>query len=517
MSLENVAQENYRLRRVIGDLVAFANVPAAWIGGGPQQIAESIVDLLKAALRLDGAYLQLNCGDEKFVQASRASDCPAFAEWLKSQENAWMAAAPKQQGMEISSGGRALYVLISPIGINAEAGFVATAAYRPDYPTETEALLLSVAANQALISFRTFVLLSEGRRNEEMIVALTEEIDQASMFEEIVGSSPAIQGTLSRVAKVAPTDTTVLILGETGTGKELIARAIHKLSPRSHHPIVSVNCAATPPSLIASELFGHEKGAFTGALQRRLGRFELAKGGTILLDEIGELPPETQIALLRVLQERQFERVGGTQVLMADARVIASTNRDLQAAVAAGTFRMDLFYRLNVFPIEVPPLRERSEDIPTLVEYFVQRYARKLGKRITNVSEQTMELFQTYHWPGNIRQLQNVIERSVILCDGEVFRVDESWLLSRSLHGSVSPILLSERLQNQEREIIEEVLAKTRGRIAGPSGAAAMLGIPPSTLDSRIKSLMIDKNRFKVESNYPPPASHENSGNPQKQ
>src|SRR5207249_3050142 len=208
-------------------------------------------------------------------------------------------------------------------------------------------------------------------------LALKEGIDRSSMFEEIVGASPVLQDVLARIAKVAPTDSTVLITGETGTGKELIARAIHKRSQRSRHAIVSVNCAATPPSLIASELFGHEKGAFTGALQRRLGRFELAKGGTIFLDEVGELPLETQIALLRVLQEREFERLGGTHVLSADVRVIASTNRDLEAAVAAGAFRMDLFYRLNVFPIEVPPLRERSEDIPTLVEYFVQRMARQ--------------------------------------------------------------------------------------------------------------------------------------------
>jgi transcriptional regulator with GAF, ATPase, and Fis domain len=356
-----------------------------------------------------------------------------------------------------------------------------------------------VAANQALISSRTSGLLSEGSRNEQVMVALEEQIDRASMFEEIVGSSPAIKHVLSRVTRVAPTDTTVLILGETGTGKELIARALHRRSQRSGHAIVSVNCSATPPSLIASELFGHEKGAFTGALERRLGRFELARGGTIFLDEIGELPSETQIALLRVLQEREFHRVGGTRVLLADVRVIASTNRDLEAAVAGGTFRMDLFYRLNVFPIEVPPLCERSEDIPKLVEYFVQRYARKLGKKITNVSKEALKLFQTYPWPGNIRELQNVIERSVILSEGEVFRVDESWLLSQLPQESLSSKSLSKRLRNQEREMIEEALAKSRGRIAGPSGAAAMLGIHPSTLDSRIKNLRIKKGRFRAD------------------
>ncbi len=299
------------------------------------------------------------------------------------------------------------------------------------------------------------------------------------------------------MASVAPTDTTVLILGETGAGKELIARAIHRRSKRAEHAIVSVNCSATPPSLIASELFGHEKGAFTGAIERRLGRFELARGGTIFLDEIGELPVETQIALLRVLQEREFDRLGGTDALSADVRVIASTNRDLEAAVAAGTFRMDLFYRLNVFPIEVPPLRERGEDIPKLVEYFVQRYARRLGKKITKIGKQTLKLFRNYSWPGNIRELQNVVERSVILCEGEVFSVDESWLISRPPRDNTSAKSLSTRLQNREREIIEEVLAKSKGRIAGPSGAAAALGIPPSTLDSRIKNLKIKKARFK--------------------
>jgi transcriptional regulator with GAF, ATPase, and Fis domain len=499
MTIETVTEENRQLRQIIRDLVALASVPAAWIGREPQQIAESFSDLLMSTLRLDGAYLRLNRQDEKPIQLVRAPQCPEFAEWLKSQETqAWATACgTNQQRIEIPCGSRTLYVSVIPIGINAEAGSIATAVYRPGYPTETETLLLSVTTNQALISFQTSALLSEGKRNEQVMMALGEEIDRTAMFEEIVGSSPAIRHVLGRVTSVAPTDSTVLILGETGTGKELIARAIHRRSQRSGHPFVSVNCAATPPSLIASELFGHEKGAFTGALQRRLGRFELAKGGTLFLDEIGEVPPETQVALLRVLQERKFERVGGTQILLADARVIASTNRDLEAAIAAGTFRMDLFYRLNVFPIEVPPLRGRSEDIPTLVEYFVQRYARKLGKKITNVSEQTLKLFQTYHWPGNIRELQNVIERSVILCEGEVLRVDESWVLSRSPQGSLSSKALPKRLQKHEREIIEEALAKSKGRVSGSAGAAAKLGISPSTLDSRIKSLKINKNRFR--------------------
>ncbi len=330
-------------------------------------------------------------------------------------------------------------------------------------------------------------------------VALREEIDRASMFEEIVGTSPALRAVLSRVSKVAPTDSTVLITGETGTGKELIARAIHRRSHRSSRPFVSVNCAAIPRDLIASELFGHEKGAFTGAIQRRLGRFELAEGGTIFLDEIGELPAETQIALLRVLQEREFERVGGTGSIRSNVRVIAATNRDLQVAIAANTFRSDLFYRLNVFPIEVPPLRERREDIPVLVEYFLDRFARKAGKSIRSVNKRSLESLQSYPWPGNIRELQNVIERSVIVCDTEDFSVDESWLsrqpLSNEPKGQPE---LSRKLAAQEKEMIEAALRESRGRVSGPSGAAAKLGIPGSTLDSKIRSLRIDKNRFKA-------------------
>jgi transcriptional regulator with GAF, ATPase, and Fis domain len=330
-------------------------------------------------------------------------------------------------------------------------------------------------------------------------VALREEIDQASMFEEIVGKSPALQSLLSRVSKVAPTDSTVLITGETGTGKELVARAIHKRSHRSASAFISVNCAAIPRDLIASELFGHEKGAFTGATQQRLGRFELAGGGTIFLDEVGELPAETQIALLRVLQEHEFERVGGTRSIRTDVRVIAATNRDLQAAIAGGTFRRDLYYRFNVFPIEVPSLRERREDIPVLVEYFIHRYARKAGKSIRGINAKSLELLQSYPWPGNIRELQNVIERSVILCDTENFSIDESWLSRQPLASDPKGRTeLTRKLASQEKEMIEAALRESGGRVSGPSGAATKLGVPGSTLDSKIRSLKINKNRFKT-------------------
>jgi len=331
-------------------------------------------------------------------------------------------------------------------------------------------------------------------RTRQENVALREQIDQVFMFEEIVGSSPALKTVLSSIVKVAPTDSTVLIAGETGTGKELVARAIHKGSQRAGHAFIAVNCASIPASLIASELFGHEKGAFTGALQRRQGRFELAHSGTIFLDEIGELPAETQVALLRVLQERQFERVGGSRVISTDVRIIAASNRDLAAAIAAGTFRADLFYRLNVFPIHVPPLRNRKEDIPMLVEYFVGRYAEKARKQISKIDKNTLKLCQSYPWPGNIRELQNIVERSVILCTGDTFWIDEAWLSSQDAPPLESSRPLIQSVQNYERQLIEAALAESNGKIAGPNGAAAKLGIPRSTLDAKIKQLNIKKH-----------------------
>jgi transcriptional regulator with GAF, ATPase, and Fis domain len=329
--------------------------------------------------------------------------------------------------------------------------------------------------------------------------ALRHEVNQVSMFEEIVGTSPSLQGVLSRVTKVAPTDSTVLITGETGTGKELIARAIHKKSKRSQRAFISVNCAALAPSLIFSELFGHEKGAFTGAMQRRLGRFELANGGTIFLDEVGELPPDTQVGLLRVLQEREFERVGGTRPVQIDVRVIAATNRNLEAAVANLEFRPDLYYRLNVFPIQVPPLRARKDDLLLLLEYFIHLFGRKLGKKFSRIDRQTLELVQSHEWPGNIRELQNVVERSAILSCDRVFSVDEAWLhMDNRRTSSRDPIFkCAVPESNSERKIIEATLSETRGRISGPDGAAARLQISPSTLERMIRKLNIQKKRFK--------------------
>jgi PAS domain S-box-containing protein len=340
--------------------------------------------------------------------------------------------------------------------------------------------------------------IDERKRAEERLqqenVALREEIDKTSMFEEIVGVSPALTAVLSRVSKVAASDSTVLITGETGTGKELVARAIHRRSARSSKPFVAVNCAAIPRELIASELFGHEKGSFTGATQRRIGRFELADEGTLFLDEIGELSSDTQAALLRMLQEREFERVGGTQRIRVNVRVIAATNRDLEGAVEGGSFRQDLFYRLNVFPVQVPPLRERSEDIRLLMEYFIERFARKSGKTFRRVSRKTLEGLLAYPWPGNVRELQNVIERSVIVSETDNFEIDESWLSGRP---AMADTAIASTLRAQERAIIEQALRASDGRVAGPAGAAARLGLPRSTLESKIRALKISKSRFR--------------------
>jgi PAS domain S-box-containing protein len=357
-----------------------------------------------------------------------------------------------------------------------------------------------VEARTALENALTEVKLLRDHLYQENLV-LKEEIDQASMFEEIVGSSEPLQRVLVHVAKVAPTDSTALIFGETGTGKELIARAIHKRSRRSESPFIRVNCSAIPQSLIASELFGHERGAFTGAIERRIGRFEAANRGTLFLDEVGELPMETQLTLLRVLQERELERVGSSRPIPIDVRVVAATNRDLEAALADGTFRRDLFYRLNVFPIHIPPLRERADDIPMLVEYLIERYAKKAGKKFDCIRRTTQEQLQAYDWPGNIRELQNVIERTVVLSDGGTFAIDDTWLKRKapSLQGPSIP--LHAKLTEREKEMIETALRESRGKVSGPFGAAEKLGIPRQTLDSRILSLKIDKRQFKRSTN----------------
>jgi formate hydrogenlyase transcriptional activator len=337
---------------------------------------------------------------------------------------------------------------------------------------------------------------AEDRMRNEAVV-LREDLVRSSMFEEIVGSAPPLRRVLNQVEKVASTDSTVLILGETGTGKELIARAIHSRSKRSNRAFVTVNCAEIPHSLISSELFGHEKGAFTGATQRRVGRFESAEGGTLFLDEIGELTLETQLALLRVLQEREFNRVGAQRPIAINVRVLAATNRDLNEAIAQGSFRADLFYRLNVFPIQLPALRDRAADIPLLVEYLVERYAQKAGKRFHRICKETLDLFNSYSWPGNVRELQNVIERAVILCEGDTFWVDASWLGITDAKGPARGATLASDITGREKTMIENALREAAGRVSGARGAAAILGMPRQTLESKMKKLGIVPHRFK--------------------
>ena len=354
------------------------------------------------------------------------------------------------------------------------------------YASSRRALGISVGDGEGL----------EDQFERENIV-LREEIDKTSMFEEIVGTSPLLRRLLAHVSKVAPTDSTVLITGETGTGKELIARAIHKRSRRSSRAFVSVTCAAIPPSLIASELFGHEKGAFTGAVQRRQGRFELADGGTIFLDEVGELSSEIQVMLLRVVQEREFDRVGGGRPIPTNVRVIAATNRDLESAIEDNTFRSDLFYRLNVFPLEMPALRDRREDIPLLTEYFTHRLAKRAGKKINKIRKETLNLLQSYDWPGNVRELQNVVERAIIVSESDSLDIDERWFSLPARHG-LTAVPPRPAVVAREKDAIEDALMASKGRVSGPFGAAARLGIPSSTLESKIKTLDIDKRRFKL-------------------
>ena len=534
------------LQGCINNLVSLLALPAIWSGQEPAHILGTLLDALVSMLRLDFVYAQLPDSIPglpiDMVRLAQRRTPAASPEQMGRALNRWLTGDPPPARLVVPNPIGKGEVSIAPLrlGLLDDAAVLVPGSERADFPTEIEMLLLRVAANQAAIGLQKARDIAERKRaadeleqrvdertrqltavNEELKqakvslekafeeiktlkdrlyhenVALREEIDRTWMFEEIVGSSPAMRAALARVAKVAPMDSTVLIMGETGTGKELIARAIHKRSKRAGQAFVAFNCAGIPPSLIASELFGHEKGAFTGAQQRRLGRFELGEGGTIFLDEVGELPVETQIALLRVIQEREFERVGGSQPISADVRIVAATNRNLENAILAGTFRPDLFYRLNVFPIELPALRERREDIPVLLEYFVQRYAEKAGKTVRSIEKKTIELFKSYHWPGNIRELQNVIERSVIVCESEIFSVDENWLSKASGEPQRPSGTLSEMLLDQEKRVIESALAESKGRIAGRSGAAAKLGIPSSTLESKIRMLKIKKNLFK--------------------
>src|SRR3954471_8512722 len=484
-------------------------------------LIEGFVDSIGRALHCDCAYIALLDPEDSQILREFATQCPhsdrrAQQLPLISREEARWLSRVVELGQSVTFVG--LESESRPVagvtGFKAQChlplvnrgrrlGVLTLACFAENVFQETEiSFLENVAAQIAIVienarAHRQIAALKEQLECERVYVE--DEILAGAKFEEILGSSESLLQALGQVARVAPTDSTVLVTGETGTGKELIARAIHKRSRRADKPFIRVNCAAIPQSLMASELFGHEKGAFTGAAERRLGRFELANGGTIFLDEIGDIPADMQIALLRVLQEREFERVGGGRTVSVDVRVVAATNRDLKAAVEAGTFRLDLFYRLNVFPVRAPSLRERKEDIPLLAKYFIERYARSAGKKIKSVDKRALQLWQAYDWPGNIRELQNVIERAVILCDRETLSIDETSMHCETVRTLQRSTRLSEALTNTEKAMIEAALQKTRGRTSGPSGAAVKLGIPRSTLESKIRSLQINKHLFRSE------------------
>jgi transcriptional regulator with GAF, ATPase, and Fis domain len=526
------------LQRCINDLVSILALPAMWVGDEPSRIVDNFLGALMGMLQLDLAYMRLRdrVGEApmEMVRVARSGRVmPPAQEIGAALDDGWHN-CPQQQCRRVRNpvGDGDVSIIAVPLGVQGEIGVIVAGSERADFPVQTERLLLGVAANQAAIVLQEARLLSEqqriakeldqrvGERTEELAaandelrtaleenkrlkdqlhkenIALREEIDQASMFEEIIGSSDPLRKLLAQVGKVAASESAVLILGETGTGKELIARAIHKRSRRAARAFIAVNCGAIPESLVASTLFGHEKGAFTGATQRRLGRFEAANGGTLFLDEVGDLPTDVQVALLRVLQEREIERVGGDKPIPVDVRVLAATHRDLEKLVTQGRFREDLLYRLNVVPIEVPSLRERAGDIPMLVEYFIARFGKRAGKKFKAIDTKAAKILQAYDWPGNVRELQNVIERAVILCESSTFTVDETWL-KRQSGVSRGATALGAVLQTQEREMIEAALAGSRGRVSGPGGAAAKLAIPTRTLDSKIKRLGIDKYRFK--------------------
>jgi len=488
----SASAEDARFRRVLGETVALSALPAVWSGYRLPQIVDDVADVLLKTIDLEFVYVTL-LADERPLTAARARQetidirgfTTAARRLLASRESA-AATFP-----DPSDARRTLRATVSVGASESELAIVAASA-DPHFPTEIDLLLLAVALNQANIVI--------GRKFFETVVEennlLRNEIDERLLMGSVVGVSRAMRSVLASVDKVAPTDATVLITGETGTGKELIAREIHRRSRRASGPLIAVHSAALPAGLIASELFGHERGAFTGAMQRRIGRFELANRGTLFLDEIGELPPEIQVALLRVLQERTFERVGGSQTLRTDARVIAATNRDLLKMASEGTFRTDLFYRFSVFPIHIPPLRERREDIPPLAEHFTRTFARRFDKPVTRISEASMDRMEQYSWPGNVRELENVIERAVILSHGAELVVAASLFPRQSgSAGRNGPLPM--KIDEMEKSAIEQALSESGGRVGGHDGAATYLGLRPTTLYSKLRKYHIDPARFR--------------------
>jgi len=483
--------EKARFRRVLGEVVGLSALPAVWVGYRLPQIVDDIAEVLLRTVHLDFVYVTLI--DGPVIAAARAkqpvvdtSRITAEAKRLLTSGDTELATIPDPRDPS-----RSIRATIIGGGGQSEITIVAASA-RPHFPTEADRFLLALTANLA----NTVI---SRKRVEELVeenVLLRNQIDERLLMGSVIGVSRSIRSVLSNVDKVAPTDATVLITGETGTGKELIAREIHRRSRRAGGPLIAVHSAALPVGLIASELFGHERGSFTGAMQRRIGRFEIATRGTIFLDEVGELPPEIQVALLRVLQERTFERVGGSQTLHTEARVIAATNRDLLKMVREGTFREDLFYRLNVFPIHIPALRERREDIPVLVEHFTAILGRRLDKPMKRISKTSMVRLMEYAWPGNVRELENVIERAVILASGDELVVPPGLCQTpagKTAGGGALPI----RLDEMEKSAIEQALSDSGGRVGGNGGAAERLGLRPTTLSSKLQKHHIDPTRFR--------------------
>jgi formate hydrogenlyase transcriptional activator len=393
----------------------------------------------------------------------------------------------------VLAGGIRSYMIVPLIARDKVFGTLFVASCTPNRYSSEDVALLQAVAKQIALAIENMLAYEEiarlRARLEEENRYLQEEIKSGHNFDEIVGQSRAIKEVFKAIAAVAPAGATVLIIGETGTGKELVARALHNLSPRGGKALIKVNCAALPAGLIESELFGHEKGAFTGAIARKIGRFELAHGGTLFLDEIGDLPPELQPKLLRVLQEGEFERIGASHTTTVDVRVIAATNRDLETAIRENRFRSDLYYRLNVFPIRLPPLRERTEDIPLLVRYLTLKHGTRLGKRIANVSPAIMKVLQTYSWPGNVRELENVIERATILSEGAELDLG-GWPVTTGDRGREGG---TGTLEDVDREHIRAVLKLTGWLVSGERGAARHLGIKPTTLEARMKKLGITR------------------------
>jgi formate hydrogenlyase transcriptional activator len=490
-----------RLQGCINDLISLLALPALWRGRGPPQVVDTLLDALLSMLRLDIVYARLNpaAGDSR-VEVVRIAQPPktipkpedvgrALEPWLNHSAVISNCVAPNPLGEgEVS-------LACSWLGLDCHAGVIVVGSQRADFPNKIESLLLRVAVNQAVIELQTAQVRAERQRAEEserrrrqlhaQNMYLRQELDTEQQWGDIVGQSKALKAVLKLVEQVAPTNACALIQGETGTGKELIARAIHRMSDRKDKAFVKFNCAAIPTGLLESELFGHEKGAFTGAIAQRVGRFELADRGTIFLDEVGEVPLELQSKLLRVLQEQEFERLGSSKTIRVDVRLVAASNRDLAQMVADRTFRSDLYYRLKVFPILMPPLRDRAEDIPDLVRCFTERYVRQFRKPIKSIDADAMLALCKYSWPGNIREVENFVERCVILSQGTTLEVPLGELLP------VVSTVDATTLQGFEREHILRCLSECHWVIAGPEGAAAKLGMKRTTLQSKMQKLGI--------------------------